>query len=202
MPDPDSQPTQAQSEQPTEGVTEAQLPETGTQPLAADPQPAGAEAAIGTPDAVPPAAPEVEPHPSRPATIDELHALRRWLWVAGAWAAAASVIAVIAVLDNEEPQRPAAPPGLTTRITNLERTLTARVVGLEQRIGAAAAVEDVTKLERRLRRAERDLAEVRETAEAADKTSETVTELDDRLDELDERVETLELEPASGKKKR
>jgi hypothetical protein len=141
-----------------------------------------------------PSPPEAD-EPDEAASAAEVGTLRRWLWVAGLWAVAASVIAVIALLEEEPP-----PPGedklaITSRIAQVERRLTPRVERLEDRIGSAAAADDVTKLERRLGRAEDDASAASKTAAEVNKSLE---DLLDRVEALEERVEDLETESGAA----
>src|SRR3954468_3385142 len=44
--------------------------------------------------------PEETLPPDAPATIEDVRRVRRWVWVAGIWAVAATVIAIIALLSG------------------------------------------------------------------------------------------------------
>jgi TolA-binding protein len=139
------------------------------------------------PPAPPPAPPPAEP-PPKPATTDDLRALRRWLLVAGVWAAAATAIAVIALVkandasDQEETAR------TTGQLTQEQKALSRRVDDLEGRLDDLATTEDVTKLDGRLQKVENQ----------AGKTNDRIDALSKDLDDLQGRVEDLEQAAESG----
>jgi TolA-binding protein len=153
-------------------------------PAASDPQPAPAQA---PPAKEPPAEqarrdPGPIEEPPRPATVEEVRAIRRWLLVTGVWAVAATAIAAIALVvanrfDEEE---------LNTRTARQIRAVQARledrIEDLESRIDQLPTSDDVSDLDNRL-------SEVEDrTGTATDR----LKSLSGRLDGLEERVETLE----------
>jgi septal ring factor EnvC (AmiA/AmiB activator) len=137
------------------------------------------------PGGSPPVGPEV---PDAPATLEDLRSLRRWLWVVGVWAVAASAVALIALIvsDDESPSGDAAARASVTRV---ERALDQRIDRLEEDLGKAGSAEDLAKLDRRVRDAEKDVTAVSDTGETATKGLE---DLEDRVSELDRRVEEVE----------
>lgn len=139
------------------------------------------DAAVGGDEALP-------PRGRRPASADDVRALRRWLWVAGAWAVAASVIALVALLEEDETGTPSPALGLSTRLAQVERQLERRIERLEERVGAAASADDVERLERRVRRAESNAASAQSAVRRASAS----------LERLVERVEALEARSDDG----
>ena len=134
-------------------------------------------AAQGTP------APAVPPERPEPATTEDLRALRRWLLVAGVWAAAATAIAVIALVtanraddDEEDSARTAG------QITRVQNRLTERLDALEGGLEELAPAEDVTKLDNRLQQVEG----------RAGRTGDRLDALGEDIDDLQSRVEDLE----------
>jgi hypothetical protein len=131
-------------------------------------------------------APEAQPE-DRPATFEDVRALRRWILVAGIWAVAATVIALIALIDEDEPPRET--DRSAARVARLEQSLGERLDALEERLAGVARSEDVRKLERRVAAAEEDAASA---ARSARQAAERAGEAESRIDELEGRVEDLE----------
>jgi TolA-binding protein len=137
----------------------------------------------GDPPAVSPAVP-----PARPATVDDLRGLRRWLLVAGVWAAAATAIAVIALVKANDAGNDQANARTATQLTRVQRQLSSRLDDLESRVKDLAPSSDVTKLDQRLKKVET----------TASKTSDRLDALGKDVDRLQSRVDTLEQQAQSG----
>jgi TolA-binding protein len=140
--------------------------------------------------APPPAPEEREPHvrpEDRPARVSDLRSLRRWLLVAAVWAAAATAIAVIALVaaddareDNTKIGRQSA--RTTAQIADAQRRLDQRLDELEDRLDELPSAEDLSDLSNRLERVEG----------ANGRTSDQVEELTGSVQDLESRVESLE----------
>jgi septal ring factor EnvC (AmiA/AmiB activator) len=140
--------------------------------------------------APPPAPEEREPHvrpEDRPARVSDLRSLRRWLLVAAVWAAAATAIAVIALVaaddareDNTKVGRQSA--RTTAQIADAQRRLDQRLDELEGRLDELASAEDLSDLSNRLERVEG----------ANGRTSDQIEELTGSIQDLESRVESLE----------
>jgi TolA-binding protein len=140
--------------------------------------------------APPPAPEEREPHvrpEDRPARVSDLRSLRRWLLVAAVWAAAATAIAVIALVaaddareDNTRVGRQSA--RTTAQIADAQRRLDQRLDELEDRLDELPSAEDLSDLSNRLERVEG----------ANGRTSDQVEELTGSVQDLESRVESLE----------
>jgi septal ring factor EnvC (AmiA/AmiB activator) len=132
-------------------------------------------------------APPAEPGRPDPVTAEDLRAVRRWLLVVGAWAVAATAIAVIALVtanrDDDEEQT----ARTTGQITRVQSRLTERLDELESRLGELAPSEDVTRLDNRLQRVEN----------AAGRTSDRLEALGNDVDDVQSRVEELEQQAES-----
>jgi chromosome segregation ATPase len=118
---------------------------------------------------------------SRPATVEDVRGLRRWLVVAVVWALAATAIAVIALVatsDNTD-ERVAAATRQTARV---QRQLSGRIDELESRVQKLPRSEDVSRLENRLKDVET----------RAGKSSDRLRELSGSIDRLDRQVERIE----------
>jgi predicted nucleic acid-binding Zn-ribbon protein len=113
--------------------------------------------------------------------------------VAGIWAAAATAVALIALLDDDSSGADR-PDGDAARIARLNRTLDARIDSLEKQLDGLASSDEVTRLGRRVEQAEE---QARSAARAAREASQGRSELEDRIQELEDRVEQLESQPAS-----
>jgi vacuolar-type H+-ATPase subunit I/STV1 len=120
--------------------------------------------------------------PPEPATRDDLRALRRWLLVAGVWAAAATAIAIIALVKANDASNQEETARTTGQLTREQRALSGRIDDLEGRLDELAPSEDVTKLDQRLKKVE----------SSASKTDNRVEALGKDLDDLQSRVEDLE----------
>jgi septal ring factor EnvC (AmiA/AmiB activator) len=124
--------------------------------------------------------------PARPATTDDLRGLRRWLLVAGVWAAAATAIAVIALVTANQDDSEEIGARTANQIGQVQRNLTERLDQIEQRLDELAPAEDVTRLDNRLKKVE----------ETASKTADRIDTVADDVDDLETRVEELEQQPA------
>ena len=127
----------------------------------------------------PPPAPYIED--DRPATVGDLRGLRRWLVVTAVWAAAATALGVIALIqankdDEAGRTRSAADPA------RVQKDLNGRLDDLESRVDDLPTSDDVSKLDGR----------IRDLENKADKTSSDVDKLGSGVDDLEQRVDDLE----------
>jgi septal ring factor EnvC (AmiA/AmiB activator) len=120
--------------------------------------------------------------PAQPATTDDLRSLRRWLLVAGVWAAAATAIAVIALVTANQDESEEIGERTASQIGRVQRDLNERLDQIEQRLGELAPAEDLTRLDNRLKKVE----------ETASKSSDRIDTVADDIDDLQSRVEELE----------
>ena len=122
---------------------------------------------------------------AQPATRGDLKTLRRWVAVTGGWAAAATAVAVIALVDQEnENSEDQATGDLAGRVGRLQRQLDRRVDELESQLQELPKADDVSKLDNRLKEVEED------SSSAAD----DVNKLNRQVDDLDQRVDEVERE--------
>jgi methyl-accepting chemotaxis protein len=128
--------------------------------------------------------PHEPPDPdSLPATKGDIRGLRRWLIVAGTWAVAASVIAIIALVSGDSSSGNSgrdASRDTSSQIARLQRALDKRIDDLQSNIRDLPTSDDVSKLESRLRDVE-DKADSAATAakDARSKTSDLETRVSD-----------------------
>jgi septal ring factor EnvC (AmiA/AmiB activator) len=144
---------------------------------------------MATPPRPPPPVPE-EVRLHEPATVEDVRSLRRWIWVAGIWALAASIIALIALLDSGGSSDSAATA--QSDVARVEEKLTGRLDNIEQALDEKASTEDVQKLQDRLDKLEQDVSDA---ADAATQASDDVKQVGRRVDDLATRVEELEAGP-------
>jgi Protein of unknown function (DUF2730) len=127
-----------------------------------------------------PGAPEDED--ARPATVGDLKRLRLWLIVAGVWAAAATAIAVIALLDNSGDEERTSAAEVSTRVTRLEKELKDELDQVKSQIEGLPGADDLSKVDRRLKEVEDDASAAARDAKSAD---EKTGDLEERLSELE-----------------
>jgi polyhydroxyalkanoate synthesis regulator phasin len=123
-----------------------------------------------------------------PATADDVRAVRRWVLVAGVWAVAATAIAVIALIQANKDDSEKIGARTASQVGRVQRQLTGRLDDIENRLDGLAPTSDVTRLDRRLKKAEDD------TAKATTK----LDKLSGRVDDLETRVDDLESQQSSG----
>lgn len=132
-----------------------------------------------------------------PASVGQLRTLRRWVAVAGVWAVAATVVALIALLDggSSAPREDGDDRRTATDIGEIERKLAVRVKDIEEQVKDVASSGDLRRLEERLEEVEEGVsAAADEGAQAVD----GVSGLANRIDELEGRIDELESEAESS----
>jgi hypothetical protein len=137
--------------------------------------------------------------PDLPATVEDVRAARRWTWVAFAWAIAASVVAVLALIqanNNSNDNQPAqTTPDLSGQFQSFQQQASARLDAFDKRLNDAAAAGDVKKLDKRLTTLETDSSKSQKTS--ADQAT-TLKQLRTDLDALTKRVTALEQQQGQG----
>ncbi len=127
--------------------------------------------------------------PPEPLSTDDIRGLRRWVTVAGVWAVAATVIALIALLDTSDSEAEKDADAATDRVVKVQRALDGRFDALERRLEGLARSDDVSRLQQRLSRVEKSASEAARSSESAD----------DKAADLEERVQQLEDDADSGR---
>jgi TolA-binding protein len=119
----------------------------------------------------------------RAATLGDIRGLRRWLVVTAVWAAAATALGVIALIqankndnDNTDRARSAAD------LARVQRDLAGRIDALKAQVDDLPTSDDVSKLDGRIKDLEKK----------ADTTGSNIEKLNGRLDDLEKRVDTVE----------
>jgi hypothetical protein len=128
-----------------------------------------------------------------PATRGELRSLRRWLAVAGAWAVAATVVAVLAFLtaSDDDDQRLAETSAQSRAV---QRRVNSQVNELEQRLQAVPKANSVASLQSSITHLQRVVGRLRssigtndrdigEVAASVRSLENTVSELETQVDE-------------------
>jgi septal ring factor EnvC (AmiA/AmiB activator) len=131
----------------------------------------------------PPRAGDVAPYveDDRPATLGDIRSLRRWLIVTAVWAAAATAVAVIALIQANEDDD-AARTQAAGELGRVQRSVNDRIDDLESRVDELPTSDDLTKLDNR----------IKEVEDAADKASTNTERLGNRVEDLEGRVDDLE----------
>jgi predicted nuclease with TOPRIM domain len=132
--------------------------------------------------------PSGTPSSPPPATQDDIRSLRRWLLVAGVWAAAATAIAVIALIQATQDDSEELGEQTASQIGRVQRDLNQRLDDLEQQLGDLAPAEDVTRLDNRLKKVE----------DATSKANDRLDNIAGDVDDLTTRVDELEQAAESG----
>ncbi len=128
--------------------------------------------------------------------VEDFRSLRRWLVLLGVLAVAAVAVAAYALIQSGESAD-------EERVSSLARNLREENTQLEQanrkgerertelarRLGGTSEESDVAKLDRRLRRIERDVVD---SVDAAADSGRVLSRLDDRIDALSDRVTEVE----------
>ena len=150
---------------------------------------------MGTgPQPPPPGAPTagaLPPDPNAlPATKGDIRDLRRWLIVAGVWAVAASAVAIIALLSNNDSSKNSdrTSTDVSNQVARVQRSLDKRLQDLDSKIQQLPTSDDVSKLDSRLKKVE-------------DKSSQAATDAKDartKVSDLETRVKSLEQSQQSG----
>jgi septal ring factor EnvC (AmiA/AmiB activator) len=125
-----------------------------------------------------------------PATKGDIRELRRWLTVAGVWAAAASAIAIIALISGNDNSKSSdrTSTDVAGQVAQVQRSLDKRIDDLNTKIQQLPTSDDVSKLESRLKSVE-------------DKSSQAATDAKDarsKVSDLETRVRDLEQAQQSG----
>ncbi len=135
---------------------------------------------MADPPEVPDAPPERDPD-LQPATQGDIRSLRRWLLVTAVWAVAATAIALIALLSEDDSAKKESQTA-SQKVTQLERDVNSRLDTIEEDLESAPQQEDVTKLAQRLSRVETD----------SSKAANDIKDINSSIDDLETRVEDLE----------
>jgi uncharacterized protein HemX len=137
----------------------------------------------------PPAPPATAP-PARPApaTQDDLRSLRRWLLVAGVWAAAATAIGIIALVQANKDDSAEIGAQTANQVGKVQRDLNNRLDDIEKQLDGLAPASDIARLDKRLKQVEDD----------ASKAGVQLEKVSGRVDDLENRVDDVESQQSSG----
>lgn len=146
--------------------------------------------------------PPVEPPldalpPDAPATVEDVRTSRRWTIVALAWAVAASVIAVLALIQaGKDDNSNTNTTTQTTQATvspkdfqDFQNQVNDRLDAFSRRLNDTASAADLQKLDKRLAAVEDDVSQIKSDS---GKTSSSVTQLQADVKDLQQRVDDLE----------
>jgi septal ring factor EnvC (AmiA/AmiB activator) len=117
----------------------------------------------------------------RPATVADIRGLRRWLVVTAVWAAAATALGVIALIqankDDDSGRTQSA-----ADLARVQRDLAGRIDDLKSQVDELPTSDDVSKLDNRIKDVEKK----------ADSTGSDIDKLNGRVDDLEQRVDDVE----------
>jgi septal ring factor EnvC (AmiA/AmiB activator) len=125
--------------------------------------------------------PPVPDEDAVPATRGDLRSVRRWLVVAGVWAAAATAVGVIALIKATDQPSSDSRADVARQIGQAERALDRRIDSLRSQIDTLPSSQDLSRVDNRLKRAEED-------AKRASTDQKTTSS---KLDDLTKRVDDL-----------
>lgn len=128
-----------------------------------------------------------------PPEQEELRGLRRWLIVAGAWAVAASAIALIALFTGRQDSEKEARSAAQEQVGELRQRLDARVKSLSDQVEQHSQV--LGRLSGEVQEAGSDATEAKRTA---DRARGSVSSLRDEVEQLSSTVDDLEANQGSG----
>jgi chromosome segregation ATPase len=136
------------------------------------------------PPTPPPEPPAGATDQSQPATREDVRWLGRWLVVVALWAAAASAVAILALIDarNQESAKGTEAKRLDKEISGLRQDLVSRTGRLQTQLETLPNSRDVARLEKRLAKVEDD----------ASKASADAKKAGSKVADLESRVKTLE----------
>ena len=124
----------------------------------------------------------------RPATVADIRGLRRWLVVTAVWAAAATALGVIALIqankDDTSGQTQSA-----ADLARVQRDLAGRIDDLKSQVDALPTSDDVSKLDNRIKELETK-ADKSASASDTDKLNNRVDELEKRVDDVEQAQQT------------
>jgi septal ring factor EnvC (AmiA/AmiB activator) len=117
----------------------------------------------------------------RPATLADIRGLRRWLVVTAVWAAAATALGVIALIQANK-EDTSGQTQSAADLARVQRDLAGRLDDLKSQVDALPTSDDVSKLDNRIKDVEKK----------ADSTGSDIDKLNGRVDDLEKRVDDVE----------
>jgi septal ring factor EnvC (AmiA/AmiB activator) len=117
----------------------------------------------------------------RPATLADIRGLRRWLVVTAVWAAAATALGVIALIQANK-EDTSGQTQSAADLARVQRDLAGRIDDLKSQVDAVPTSDDVSKLDNRIKDVEKK----------ADSTGSDIDKLNGRVDDLEKRVDDVE----------
>jgi septal ring factor EnvC (AmiA/AmiB activator) len=117
----------------------------------------------------------------RPATLADIRGLRRWLVVTAVWAAAATALGVIALIQANK-EDTSGQTQSAADLARVQRDLAGRIDDLKSQVDALPTSDDVSKLDNR----------IKELETKADRSASDADKLNNRVDDLEQRVDDVE----------
>jgi septal ring factor EnvC (AmiA/AmiB activator) len=139
--------------------------------------------------------------PDAPATVEDVRVSRRWTWVALAWAVAASIIGVIALVHSNNKSNDNTQTTTTSgqdvaqQLAQFEKQVNDRLDAFSRRLSDTASSADLQKIDKRLTQTESDVSKVQNTLSTQ---GDTIKQMQSDIKDLQQRVSNLENQQQSG----
>jgi peptidoglycan hydrolase CwlO-like protein len=138
--------------------------------------------------------------PDATATVEDVRTTRRWTWVALAWAIAASIVAVLALVQandsqSNDNQQSTNAQDAATQLRDFENQVNDRLDAFSRRLNETASKEDLDKLGKQVTQLSEDVDKVK-TSSTDQATA--VKQLQTDVDDLSKRVDQLEQQQSQG----
>ena len=124
----------------------------------------------------------------RPATLADIRGLRRWLVVTAVWAAAATALGVIALIQANKDDT-SGQTQYAADLARVQRDLAGRIDDLKSQVDALPTSDDVSKLDNRIKELETK-ADKSASASDTDKLNSRVDDLEKRVDDVEQTQQT------------
>jgi hypothetical protein len=124
----------------------------------------------------------------RPATLADIRGLRRWLIVTAVWAAAATALGVIALIQANK-EDTSGQTQSAADLARVQRDLAGRIDDLKSQVDALPTSDDVSKLDNRIKELETK-ADKSASASDTDKLNNRVDDLEQRVDDVEQTQQT------------
>jgi chromosome segregation ATPase len=147
--------------------------------------------------------------PDAAATVEDVRASRRWTWVALAWAIAASVVAVIALIQNSNDKNNdtttttgTSSQDVAAQIAKVQKDTNDRLDAMSRRLNDTASSADLQKLDQKVSQLSNDVStmksDVSSTKSDVSNQGNSIKQLQSDVKDLQRRVSKLESQQKSS----
>jgi TolA-binding protein len=130
---------------------------------------------------------QASPPPQEPATRADVRSLRIWIAVAAFWAVAATAVALVALLDDNDNSSSGGRADVAKQLGSFESSMNRRLESLRSQIDELPRADDVTRLDQRLRKVE---DETKSASADAGRTGDSVSKLETSVKDLQDSVKS------------